>query len=349
MHEQVALDEFLTRASENPLALARLAGVFFNMGDKGRASEIALKALMAAPDDAEIRSLVSGVLSNGVPGWHFRIVRDEARNAAYEAALQRAVTARTRVIEIGTGTGILAMMAARAGAETVITCEMVPAIAEAARDVIALNGFSQRVRVAAKKSYDLDPDTDMGGPADVLVSEIVDDRMLSEDALPVTEHAAKVLLKPGAKIIPARGVIRVALARDAALHRARTDKIDGFDLSPFNRLAAHVHSVRRGDTRLTLLSAPVDLFDFDFQSGGPFPAATASKTVISSGGEANGIAQWIALQMDEVGWYENNPAPGKSSAWGVMFWPFKTHRDCPAGTAIEVCGSHDRNNLRIWA
>lgn len=32
------------RASENPLALARLAEVFFNMGDKERASEIALKA-----------------------------------------------------------------------------------------------------------------------------------------------------------------------------------------------------------------------------------------------------------------------------------------------------------------
>ena len=35
-----------------------------------------------------------------------------------------------------------------------------------------------------------------------------------------------------------------------------------------------------------------------------FPATTVAKTLMSTGGEANGIAQWIALQMDEEGWYE---------------------------------------------
>jgi protein arginine N-methyltransferase 7 len=205
------------------------------------------------------------------------------------------------------------------------------------------------VRVVAKKSYDLDPDTDMRGPADVLVSEIVDNWLLGEDVLPIVEHAVKVLLKPAAKIIPARGIIRVALAHDAGLDRTRMDTINGFDLSPFNRLAANHYSVDRRAGRLTLVSSPADLFDFDFQSGGPFPAARAAKTLISTGGKANGIAQWIALQLDEEGWYENDPRPGPSSAWGVAFWPFKAPRDCPAGTTIEVFGSHDRRSLRVWA
>ena len=169
------------------------------------------------------------------------------------------------------------MMAARAGAQQVTTCEMVSAIAEAARDIVALNGYADRVCVVAKKSSDLDPVADIGGPADVLVSEIIGNTIVGQDVLPVTEHAAQVLLKQGAKIIPGRGIIRVALAHDAAIHRTLMDTIDGFDLSPFNRLAPNSYQIRRGSEDLTLLSLPADLFDFDFQSGGPFPAMTASQ------------------------------------------------------------------------
>lgn len=343
----VSLDTFIARAAESPLALARLAGILFNIGDKPRARAVALQALAAAPNDPEVKSRTADVLSNGVPNWHFRIVRDQARNAAYEAALQRSVTSQTKVLEIGTGTGILAMMAARAGAEQVVACEMMPAIAETAQDIVARNGFADRVQVVAKKSTDLYAEADLGGPADLLVSEIISNNMLGQDVLPITEHAVKELLRPGAKVIPARGVVRVALARDAELRPL--DTIAGFDLSPFNRLAADPRLVERGARRLTLLSAPADLFIFDFQSGGPFPAATATATVSSTGGQANGIAQWIALQMDDTGWYENNPVPGSSSAWGVLFWPLVSPRDCPAETAVTIWGSHDRHRLRIWA
>ncbi len=349
MHQQVPLDDFLTRAAQDPLALARLSRVFANMGDKARAREIARQALRAAPNDAEIESLVADVLSKDVPRWHFALVQDGARNAAYAAALERAVTPQTRVLEIGTGTGILAMMAARAGAKHVVTCEMMPAIAETAEEIVTLNGYADRVRVIAKKSYDLDPDKDLGGVADLLVSEIVGNRIIGEDVLPVTEHAARRLLKPGAKIIPARGIIRVTLAYDAEIHRVRMGTTNGFDLSPFNRLAPNSYLIERGSTGLSLLSAPADLFDFNFQSGGPFPATTATTTVISTGGRCNGIAQWVALQMDEEGWYENNPAPRTSSAWAVIFWPFAAPRDCSAGVVVKVWGSHDRQSLRIWA
>lgn len=345
----LSLDEFLARAAANPAALAHLAGVFFNMGDKARAAETALRALTAAPGDVEVRSLASTVLSANIPDWHFGIVRDAVRNAAYEAALKRAVTARTKVLEIGAGTGILAMIAARVGAQTVVTCEMVPAVAQAARDIVARNGFADRVRVVAKKSYDLDPDADLGGRADVLVYEIVDNTMLREDVLPVTEHAVKTLLNPGAKVIPARGIVRVALANDAAFDHKRLGIVEGFDLSPFNRLARSSYRIKHADAALTLLSPPGDLFDFDFQSGGPFPPATASTTVISTGGQANGIAQWIALRMDDEGWYENDPRTDSRSAWAVKFWPFIAARDYPLGASIKVSGSHDRRELRIWA
>ncbi|MEJ1968856.1 MAG: 50S ribosomal protein L11 methyltransferase [Rhizomicrobium sp.] len=344
------MDSLIARAQEKPAALARLALILWDKGEEERARLLAVQALRAAPDDGEIRSLVAGVLTRTVPDWHFRIVRDAARNAAYEAALKRAVSPETRVFEIGTGTGILAMMAARAGAKSVVTCEANPAVAEAAQEIVALNGYADRVRVVAKSSADLDPEVDMAGPADLMVSEIVSNTIIGEGALPATEHAVRSLLRPGARIIPARGLVRVALAYDSKMWLERMDMVDGFDLSPFNRLASTFHQIRRGDDRLALMGPSADLFDFDFQSGGPFPPATASVTLSSTGGRANGVAQWMALKMDEEEWYENNPLPGAlGSAWAVMFWPFVTPRDLPAGATVEVFGRHDRKILRIWA
>ena len=74
-----------------------------------------------APDDGEVRSVAAEVMSAGIPRWHFDIVHDYPRNDAYEAALRRAVFPGCKVLEIGTGTSLLAMMAARAGAAEVVT------------------------------------------------------------------------------------------------------------------------------------------------------------------------------------------------------------------------------------
>src|SRR5215212_4586312 len=80
-----------------------------------------------------------------IPRWHFEMLNDEKRNAAFEEALTNAITPDTVVLDIGSGTGLLAMMAARAGAKETITCEMVPLLAELARDTVARNGLADRV------------------------------------------------------------------------------------------------------------------------------------------------------------------------------------------------------------
>jgi SAM-dependent methyltransferase len=342
-----ALTKMLPMVEGRPDAMAALARQLHAAGKEALAVDLAERVLKLSPGDSEARTNALALLSEGVPNWHFPMVRDAIRNQAYEDALARAVFPGCKVLEIGTGSGLLAMMAARLGAE-VVTCEMNAAIASAARENIAANGFADRVRVVNKHSETLDPAADMGWRADILVSEIVSNDLLSECVLPAHEHAVRHLLKPGGKVIPARGVVRVALAYlDGVVNEM--GPASGFDLSAFDRLYAPFREVPVHSPHLQLMSEPRDLFAFDFGSGGPWREARSSLTLAATGGPVNGIAQWIALDMDDAGGrYENLPGTGVQSCWGALFWRFAGVVESEVGQAIAVEARHNRTSLRIW-
>jgi len=334
------------RVQGNPTAMLGLARMLQKDEQREKAHAMCRAALTLAPDNAQLAAQASLLISQTVPQWHFDIVRDHVRNAAYDAALRRAVTPTSRVLEIGTGTGLLAMMAARAGA-AVITCEIIPAIAEKAAEIVARNGYANRIRVVAKASDLLDAEADMGGRADILVSEIVSNNLLSEGVLPAHERAVRDLLKPGARVIPARGKVRVALANDSGETQSLT-QIAGFDLSTFNALARPRRPIRIGDERLTLHSDPADLFVFNLASAQYCVPSRASVACRSTGGDVNGIAQWIALELDEVTHYENRPGVAVKSAWPVVFHSFQHSIHTVPGQELRIYGAHERNDLTIW-
>lgn len=332
----------------NPSAMLVLAGMLQDDGQGERALALCRSALLLAPDDEQLAVKAKRITNAHVPQWHFNIVRDEARNAAYEAALNRAVTAGSRVLEIGTGTGLLAMMAARAGAAEVITCEKTSVIAAKAAEIVALNGYGDRVRVIAKHSSELEVGTDMAGRADVLVSEIVSNDILGQDVLAAHERAVRDLLKPGARVIPARAAARVALAHDGRDGPCSLTNVRGFDLSAFAALAQPARQMRVGQEWLSLRSEAADLFVFELGAGQFCPPSRASLKVRSLGGPVNGIAQWIALEMDEVVRYENCPAPGAASCWAMLFHPFTRTVETVAGQELCIAGAHDRHSLMMW-
>jgi predicted nicotinamide N-methyase len=291
-----------------PHAMLGLARMMQQDGQSARALELCDRALQLAPEDRKLAAKITDFITGTVPNWHFYMLRDEMRIAAYEAALRRAVTPQSRVLEIGSGTGILAMIAARADARSVVTCEMTPAIARQAAAIVAQNGYADRVRVVAKHSHKLDAETDLGGRADILVSEIIGNSLINEAVLSAHEHAVRHLLKPQARVIPARGAVRIALAH-YALEVQDLTNVAGFNLSAFKSLARPVRRVPVGDKGLTLRSDAADLFVFDFALAQYCPAAQTSLELVSTGGEVNAVVQWIALTLDEATHYENRPAP----------------------------------------
>lgn len=321
--------------------------------DKGKATEAPALALAAARHpacDGRTRLIAAHVLNAGLPDWHCKLVRDTARNAAYEAALRRVVGPDSLVLDIGAGTGLLGLLALRAGAGRVVACEMNPAVAWMAAEIAAANGVSDRLRIIPKKSNDLVMGEDLDRPVDVIVSEIVDNTLLGEGVLATHRDAVPRLLRPGGHVIPGNGRIMVALGHDPTLDRHRMGIHEGFDLSAFNCLAAPSHRLPAGTSGLRLLSQPVPLFDFAFGSPESWPGQDAEVSVIAQDGTANAIIQWIGLDLEPPGAdgavYEVKP--GQKSSWAVMSWPLVSPRALTKGETLRISGWRTDSSVMIW-
>ena len=336
------------QAAGDAARLAAVADMAITHGEPGQAYHLARDARALAPGDADIESRTARAFISGVPRWHFEMVRDEARNAAFEAALARAVRPDSRILDIGAGSGLLAMMAARAGARQVMTCESNPAVADAAAAIIAANGYANRVRLISKPSTEIDPEGDLGGRADLIVSEVLSNELIGEDVLATFEDAVGRLLAPGGRVIPASGAVRVALAHWSDLGSRRMGTVSGFDCTLFNRLARTPISVHVADKGLRLRGPAADLFTFDFASGGPWREGRTSLELVSEGGAVNGIAQWIGFSLNEQICYENAPGRLPRSSWSIRFTPLAAEIDAEPGMTMRIHGAHNRRSLRIW-
>lgn len=328
-------------------ALLLLADQAFCTGRGERAVEI-LEAILATDDiDPETRLRARDRLSKSVHSFHVEMIRDHPRNQAFEAALRRAVTAKTRVLDIGSGTGLLAMMAARAGARQVFSCEARPAMAHVARDNVRNNGFADRVTVIAKHSSEIDADADLGGPVDLVVAELIGRQLVDELVLPSMRDAVIRLVKPGGRVIPQSGDIRVALGWwDGLADRAMRTEC-GFDMTAFNRLLRPRKNLEVGDPELFLRGEEASLFSFNFSTTDSAPDR-AELDLVSHGGPVNGVVQWLRLQMDAHGTYENRPAHGTASHWACCFFPLAQPIETQCGESVRVTASLAENRLYIW-
>ena len=147
---------------------------------------------------------VSDADHRSTSGWadpeeHARMLNDHRRTGDYIAALAAAVRPDDIVVDIGTGSGVLAVAAARAGARHVYAVEASD-IASVAKRVFEINGVADRVTLVPGWSRQIE----LPEKADVLVSEIIGNEPLEEEILETTLDARRRLLVPGARLIPHR-------------------------------------------------------------------------------------------------------------------------------------------------
>jgi type II protein arginine methyltransferase len=307
------------------------------------------KVIDLDPDQAQAKANLRSAYRDVVPAWHFAMMDDRERNAAYDAAIRRAVPGK-RVLDIGTGAGLLAMMAARAGAVKVTSCETVGIIAERGRAIVARNGFGDRVTVLAKPSTELMPGRELPERAQVLVTETFASSLIGEGILPTLEHAHENLLTPDAVVIPAVGsVVGYLAGGDTLKGMLFADQIAGFDLTQFNDFAPPMMAMSLNIVPHEVLSDDVELLRFDFKQRN-FPM-TRQQVMIraTKAGTCCGIAQWIRLDIDREHRYENRPAANApfNGHWAHILHRFSRLVRVQAGDVIKVEVRHDRSQVSI--
>lgn len=298
--------------------------------------DCALALRRAAPGDRFVWALTNRLLHSQVPAWHWKMVQDTDRNGAYATAIAACIGPGMTVLEIGAGTGLLAMLAARAGADHVYTIEMNARMARIARDCIAANGLSDRVTVLEMMSTDVKVGSHLPRRCDVLIHEILSTNLLQERVIPAVADARERLLVPDAPLLPdtiwATGTLSEAMARVFTL----PDRISDLDLSPLDALAPASALATDADPARHL-SKPLRLVEFDMRNVAARARGIATMGLCATrAGVASGIAQWIGMSFPDNTTFE---ATQPNSCWGTFFHPFGS--DCRVNSGdvlnIEVC------------
>ena len=255
------------------------------------------------PNETSITFLRDRLVSKSVPEWHLPMIKDISRNDAFEAAIKAKVKEGDIVLDIGTGSSLLAMMAIRAGAQHVYACEVDPILSALAVEVIAKNGMEDKITVIPKHSTALIIGDDMPQKADVLITETFDSAIIGEGAIPSILHAHQVLLKDNPRVIPEGATLYGALAQCPDVRCFKeVNTVSGFDLTPMNTFT---QPYSHKDTQIFFetsekthaISTAFTIKQFDFETPPEVGFQTQSPCSIIKSGTVDVVKMWFDLQL----------------------------------------------------
>jgi len=305
------------------------------------------QALAQNPENLSAQHGYHETLTRLVPPWHVPMMNEDTRNFAYRDAIRALVRPGDHVLEIGTGAGLLAMLAAEAGARKVTTCEMVHVVAEEAARIVQRNGFADRVTVLSKKSTDIVIGQDLDEKADLLVSEILANDFVGEGVLPSLLDAKARLLKPGARVLPATGAMMgVLVGGPDVRYLLELGDVCGFDMRSFTRFKPWSQSVPQA-IDYEAYSDDVALVTYDFNDDRTLrPANGAIDINVTAPGRCYGVLQWIRIELSPGISYENHPKTTQS-VWNKVLYAFPEPFDVSPGERVRVQLWHSESHFYL--
>lgn len=269
-----------------------------------------------------------------------RMLADGPRMAFYHAAIQRHVHPGDRVIDLGTGTGILAALAARRGAAVVHAIDHSPILIHA-RTLAAANGITS-ISFADVHSTEFN----LPEPVDVILHEQMGDCLFDEDMVANVTDLRDRLLKPGGRIVPSRfefycEPVKVRDARHVPFIWELN--VHGYDYSVLERQRPqdpgyyHLRSSDLGRVEHCLGEpAPALTFDLHTVHEADLPRALTFRRTVVHPGRLDGYAVYFrALVDDDLALGSGPLDSGRAPHWGFRL--LRTDRaDFAAGEVIEV-------------
>lgn len=165
-------------------------------------------------------------------GIHEEMLKDNVRTGAYQkAVLQNQHLFKDKIVlDVGSGTGILCLFAAKAGAAHVYGIEC-SEIVETARKVAVRNNFADRVTYIQGKAEEVELPVDK---VDIIISEWMGYFLLYESMLDTVLFARNKWLKPAGILFPDRAALYISAIEDGDYKEEKIefwDNVYNFDYS----------------------------------------------------------------------------------------------------------------------
>lgn len=171
-------------------------------------------------------------------GIHEEMLKDFVRTDTYRKSMmqnQHLFEGKT-VLDIGCGTGILSMFAAKAGAAKVFGIDCAD-IADIAVEIIEENGFSDTITIIKGKVEEIELPVET---VDIIVSEWMGYFLLYESMVDTVLYARDKWLVPGGILMPDRARIHVCCIEDEQYRNEKLDfwnNVYGFKMSAIKATA----------------------------------------------------------------------------------------------------------------
>lgn len=235
---------------------------------------------------------------------HHRFLDDPPRLDAFARAIAEVVRPGDVVADLGSGTGVLSLLACRAGASRVYAVEKT-GMSDFVRRIAAANGVGDRVVVLHGHSQRVD----LPERVDAVVSDMVGRiGFIKGGADALTDVRAR-WLKPGGRMLPQTTTTWIAPVEEPALY-AHVDfwstPVAGADMSALRRPAANTHYPHCFAAR-DLLSPGAPAAEWDHRAAGPELVRGRASFVVERAGTLHGLAAWCTAQLSPSVRYTTAP------------------------------------------
>jgi hypothetical protein len=274
---------------------------------------------------------------------HIAMISDQQRTQSYIAAIKRVVRPGDVVVDLGTGTGVLAIAAAQAGARHVYAIERTH-IADVAARMFFENGVADRVTIVR----DVSTHAVLPERANVMTSEIIGTEPLCERILEYTSDAIDRHLCAGARMVP-RGLrisARAVSLPDGVVERhVATERLTagwaqtyGMDFSALAGagLPAWFSASNAEAASWPALSPTIQLMDIDLAQPPRPPLSARARTIATAAGRLDAILIVWQAELDAHGSLSSDPLIiGPDCCWGAAVWLAQHRTPVVEGDELE--------------
>jgi len=275
----------------------------------------------------------------------FCLTNTGTRLTQYERAIAAVVRQGDVVLDLGTGSGLLAVLACRAGARRVYAIEASDAV-QIGTLITSTTEFAERIEFVHATSQKVA----LSEQVDVIVGDIHDTFGFQPGGLASIMDVRDRLLKPGGTLIPQATELMIAPLEAAALYAREIDVwngcVHGVGLSSIRPFAvSHVHPGRFDSDQLLSPAAAIGTLDLARATSLHFSGSAV--TTIHRDGIAHGLCGCFVTTLAGDIRMGNVPGDSSTTNFAQAFFPFDQPVPVAAGDEVSISiDSHDGHIAR---